>query len=117
MECVAKFGPTGVDVRDDGGDDVGLRFQAGEKYIEVVFRRNNIPALCQNILAATRTELLKSVDQEHLESVLLIDGYTTYSRSDGGVDLTVHLRTDDGVRSIKWPLDAEAARALAKALS
>jgi hypothetical protein len=121
MACVFGFESSGIDVRDDGTSDrVSIRFATApdsDDYVEIGFNRWNLPALFEHILEATRTVPLRPPEPEHFDSLIAIEGHATRSLPDGGVELTFHLRTDDGMRAMSIPMAADYTRQLAQELS
>src|ERR1043165_4147573 len=110
MPCLAKFAPTGLDIRDDGASDhVGLRFENGPDYFEVVFLRQALPVLFDQIVRSTRADKSTAMTAENLAGTLVLEGHDTLALPDGGVELTLHFRTDDGMRSISWAMTSEKA--------
>jgi hypothetical protein len=118
MACVLKFASGDIDVRDDHtGDRFSLRFACAphsDDYVEVEFNRWNFAALAEQIVVETTGGGLRAPQAEHFDSLLTIEGHGTRKLPDGGVELTFHLRTDDGMRSMAIPMAADYARRLAQ---
>src|SRR5688572_20409668 len=101
MSRIARYVPTGLDIRtDNAGDDVGLRFERGDDYVELVFPRSALQPLFDQILAQTRIGPTSAIESRHTspESVVTPEGHEVFLDPSGDVVMNIRLRTDDGPR-------------------
>ena len=116
MACIDSFAPTGLDIGDDGvSDNVAIRFEKGADHVELMFGRDQLPALFDHILLC-----VKRFEPTVLTAADLVRGgpvsfqeYGLRSDRNGDVTLDIHLRTDAGLRTMSWQMAGEKARRLA----
>lgn len=111
------FVPTSFEVRRDQqtGEAVEFSFYKDEEVRQVVIPRGQIPLFVSHVLAESKVALDPVIDPDALEKggVIAPIGRELRHLPDGGVLLTIHLRTDDGGRSLPIHLSSDERKQLA----
>ena len=113
--CVANWLPSALDVAEDPAKGmVALSFGLDDDYVQLHFPKGAIPPMFQQVLAGLRLTLPTAIQTEELTGGPIVpEGHDVQKLSDGRIAINLHLRTDDGMRTMSWGMPPEEAIKLA----
>lgn len=121
-DCYISLAPDKVHVQQEPGDDwVKLRFAQsdfgnGEDYVELRVPKIGVPVMFDGILAQLRATLPTAISEDELAGLIVPEGHEVEKRADGTVVLKLHMRADDGPRTMSWGMPPDLALRIADSL-
>ena len=119
MGCLASFPLSEIDIHEDQIKEiVALRFGRGDgDYFEVQMPKQGMASLFLRILETLKLDPPAPMREDHMGGIAMPERHDTQRLPDGDVALRIHLRTDDGQRTMTWKMPPDAAIKLAGALT
>jgi hypothetical protein len=116
MQSLGSFAPSNIESKlsPDGGC-LHVAFNDDQHSVHLRFHPANVEAAFQTIIDGARVERSPQLTGQP-DSLVVPDGYHVRRTHDGQVELTLHVRTDDGRGSVSYPMPPEVAAQMAELL-
>jgi hypothetical protein len=114
---ISSFIPNVINTQESpDGEQIGLQFGKDDDFVEVIFPKTALPQLFGSILSQLRLTLPAAIRPEQMDGIVTPQGHDVLRLPDGRIELNIHLRTDDGMRTMSWSMSPADALELAEKL-